>query len=1152
MRHLTAPANGTLLPTLILAAVLGLLVTPLAFVRRQPLAPPAADTKAASNTPAEQNAREAFGRVPLSFEANRGQADPSVDFLARGAGYALFLKPSEAVFVLRDADSGLRIDEGRRVSNPQSDFRIPQSENPQPAIRNPQSRVLRVRLAGARAGGAASGENELEGRVNYLVGRDPALWRTNVSTYGRVRYAGVYPGVDVIYYGNQRQLEYDFRVAPGADPRAVALELEGADKAEVNSEGELLLRVGRETVRQPKPVIYQEAAGARREVAGGYAVGRDGRVRFSLGEYDSTLPLVIDPVIVYSTYLGGSKSDQANVVAVDSAGSLYVAGFTNSANFPTAAPLQGALGSTQQDAFVAKLNPAGTAFVYSTYLGGNAFDSARGLGVDSGGNACVGGTTTSTNFPTTNGAAQATLKGSADAFVAKLNAAGNGFVYSTYLGGGASESGEALAVDTAGNAYAVGFTNSTDFPTANAIQATNGGGTNDGFLTKLDGSGAVVYSTYLGGGGGDFAAGVAVDSSGNAYVAGRTDSANFPTANAIQANNAGGIDAFVTKINAAGNGFVYSTYLGGALGDQAQGAATDPSGNAYVTGQTDSTNFPVANAIQPMNSTSSGITQEAFVTKLNPAGSAFVYSTYLGGNGGDVGQAIAADSAGNAYVVGGTGTFNTFPTANALQCQRLGNGDPFVTKLNPAGTAFVYSTYYGGSASTGGEIARAVAVDSSGNAYVAGNTNSVDFPLVKPAQGAYAGDVSTPGDAFLFKLSEASAGPPSLLQFTQSTVQVQEDVTSVTLTVQRAGDTSGTVTVDYSTAPPLTAAASEKFDYTTALGTLRFAAGETSKTIEVLVGEDSYGETAENISVVLSNPTGGAALSCPGAVATVQITDDPVEPPTNAIDDPTTFVGQHYHDFLNRQADTTGLNFWANQIIACGADAACIDRTRTAVSQAFFLSIEFQNTGFYVFRIYKASFTDSAARPRGMPRYREFLRDQREVGRGVVVNQAGWEAVLDANKQEFARQWVQRPEFLAQFPLSMSGDEYVNKLAANSGVTLTPSEFNIAIESYTQTVEGRATTLRNVVELNKVYNRQFNAGFVLSQYIGYLRRNPNDFPELGLDYTGFDFWLNKLDSFSQPGENMRDPQTAQQRVQRAEMVRAFILSDEYRKRFGPQ
>jgi hypothetical protein len=1071
-------------------------------------------------------AREAYGRIPLSFEANRGQTDESVNFLARGAGYALFLKPTEAVFVLHRADASTR----------------------------KASTALRMKLVGANADATFDGVDELEGKVNYFVGDDPARWRTNVPVFGRVRYGEVYKGVDVVYYGNQRQLEYDFRVAPGADARAVALEFEGAEKVEVNADGELLLTLGESVVRQPKPFIYQDVAGERREVAGGYLVERGGRVRFSLGEYDAALPLVIDPILLHSTYLGGTGGDQSWAVAVDSSGSAYVAGYTTSTNFPTANAVQAANGGFQ-DAFVAKFNAAGTALVYSTYLGGNGGDQARGLAIDSSGNAYVTGFTGSTNFPTANAFQAAQGAGNTqDAFAAKLNASGSALVYSTYLGGdGALEFGEGIAVDSSGNAYLTGVTDSTNFPTANPIQAAHAGA-GDVYVAKLNAAGtALVYSTYLGGSDFETAEGIAVDSFGNAYVTGDTRSTNYPTANALQAANAGGTsDAFVTKVNASGSALVYSTYLGGSARDAAEAVAVNlTSGNVYVTGDTESTNFPTANALQPVNDTSGGISQEVFVTQLNASGTALVYSTYLGGRGGEVGQGIAVDSSGNVYVAGGTGSTNSFPTADAIQCMRSGGTDAFVTKLNAAGNAFVYSTYLGGSGSGGIEQARGIAVDSSGNAYVVGGTNSTDFPTLNPIQSTYAGsDFGLAGDAFVLKLADNFTGgrPARQLQFTLTTPTVQEDMTFVTLTVQRTGDTFGFTTVDYATAD---GTASERSDYTTAVGTLRFGPGETAKTIDVLINEDSKVEGTESFTVNLSNPTGDATLSCPASTATVQITDDASEPSTNVIDDTPIFAGQHYHDFLNRQSDTTGLNFWTSQITVCGSNAACVDNKRTNVSQAFFLSIEFQQTGFLVFRFYKETFTDSPARPRGMPRYREFLRDTQEVGRGVVVNQGDWQTQLEANKQEFARRWVQRPEFVSQFPESMSLDDYINKLFANSGVTPTPAEFNIAFDAYnTGGVEGRARVLRSVADSGSVYNRQFNPAFVLSQYIGYLRRNPNDAPEPALDYSGFDFWLAKLNQFSLPGEDVRDPLIAQRRVQRAEMVRAFIISNEYRQRFG--
>jgi hypothetical protein len=1101
-------------------------------------------SSASPKEPAEI-AREAYGKIEMSFEANRGQTDSAVNFLARGAGYTLFLKPTEAVFRLQSADSGVRND-NQQSAIEESALSTQHSalSTQHPALSTQHSKTLRMRLVGADEGATAEGANESPGKVNYFTGSDPSQWRTEVPTYGRVRYSRVYPGVDLVYYGNQAQLEYDFVVAPGQNAQAIQLKFDGADKLALNERGDLLLTLAETVVRQPKPIVYQEVAGERRAIEGGYALGNDGRVGFNIGDYDARLPLIIDPTLVYSTYIGGSSGENGLAFALDSAGNAYITGFTNSTNFPTANAFQSTNGGFQ-DAFVTKINAAGTAFVYSTYLGGDGGDQARGIAVDSAGNAYVTGFTGSTNFPVVN--AIKSTSTDQDAFVTKINATGSALVYSTYLGSTAdfnsAEFGEGIAVDSAGNAYVTGNTFSDVFPTVNPIQSTFGGFT-DAYVAKINAAGsAFVYSTYLGGSESEIGHGIAVDSAGNAYVTGNTQSSNFPTANALQSAYGGAQDAFVTKVNAAGTAFVYSTYLGGTARDDGQDIAVDASGNAYATGDTESTNFPTANAVQPTNGGTT-LLQDAYVTKINAAGSALVYSTYLGGAGGEVGFGIAVDSSGSAYVVGGTGSTNTFPTANAIQCVRNGGTDVFVTKYNAAGSALIYSTYLGGSDQ---EQGRGIGVDSAGNAYIGGFTRSSDYPVVNPIQSTFGGDTIF-GDAFVTKISDTATGPASLLQFTTTGITLQEDLSSTTVTVQRTGDTSGAVTVDYSTA---NGTASERSDYTTAVGTLRFAAGETTKTIDILINEDSFVEGTETFTVTLTNPTGGATLSCGTAVVSINITDDASEPTTNAIDDPATFVGQHYHDFLNRQADAGGLAFWTGQITACGSDVGCIDRARTNVSTAFFLSIEFQQTGYLVFRIYKETFTDSAGRPRGMPRYREFLRDTQEIGRGVVVGVGAWETQLEANKQAFARAWVQKPEFVAQFPVDMTAAQYVDKLFLNSEVTPTAAERNAAITAYgIGDTDGRAAALRSVADSGSVYNRQFNAGFVLSQYIGYLRRNPNDAPEPALDYTGFDYWLAKMNSFSVAGEDVRTASVALARVKRAEMVRAFIRSTEYRGRFG--
>ena len=656
-----------------------------------------------------------YGKLPLSFEPNQGQTDARVKFLARASGYTLFVTADEAVFTGRDGS------------------------------------VERMKLLGANPKLRFEPLDQQPGVSNYFIGNDPSKWRTNIANYGKVALREVYPGIDLVFYGNERQLEYDWVVAPGADPKQIHVKWEGPSQVTKNASGDLVLSA---SLVQHKPVILQDGT----RIHGGYVV-RGREVAFELAKYDAAKPLVIDPVLVYSTYLGGRDligkyPSFGGGIAVDASGSAYVTGATISANFPTASPLQAGNRSALpgEDAFVTKINAAGSALVYSTYLGGSGNDAGIGIAVDDVGNAYVTGITASTNFPTahplqaSNGAYRPTT---GNAFVTKINVAGSALVYSTYLGGSGDDRGAGISLDGSGNAYVTGQTASTDFPTTNPLQANSSGFT-DAFVAKINAAGsALVYSTYLGGGGNDFGSGIAVDGLGNAYVTGQTASTNFPITSPLQASFGGGsgflVDAFVTKINAAGSALVYSTYLGGSGDDFGQGVAVDGAGNAYVTGSTSSTNFPTANPLQA----SFGGGDDAFVTKINAAGSAFVYSTYLGGNGDDQGRGIAVDGAGNAYVTGWTRSTN-FPTANPLQLSYSGGGENsnvFVTKINVAGSAYVYSTYLGGS--NGNDSGQGIAVDGAGNAYVTGNTVSTDFPTVIPMQGSLAGLA----DAFVLSIS---------------------------------------------------------------------------------------------------------------------------------------------------------------------------------------------------------------------------------------------------------------------------------------------------------------------------------------------------------------------------------------------------------------
>jgi len=598
----------------------------------------------------------------------------------------------------------------------------------------------------------------LPGKANYFIGNDPAKWRTNVPTFAKVHYQDLYPNIDLLYYDNQRQLEYDFVVNPGADPGLIALGFQGVDSLEVDPQGDLLLYTTSSTLRQRKPFIYQEVNGLRREVAGGYVLKNARQVGFQVAAYDASRPLIIDPVLFYSTYLGGSGDDEGTSIAVDAAGNAYVTGTTDSINFPTVAgSFDTSFGGGALDVFVTKLNPTGSGLVYSTYLGGSGSEDTRTGGqiaVDAAGSAYVAGATDSPDFPTTSGAFQSTLAGPADAFVTKLDPSGSALLYSTYLGGSSGDGAFGIVVDAAGSAYVAGATTSSNFPTTSGAFQTTRVNFQEGFVTKLNPAGTgLVYSTYLRGTNGIL--GLAIDAVGSAYVTGITPLTNLPTTlGAFQpSHGGGGNDAFVVKLNPAGSGLGYATYLGGSGSDGADGIAVDAAGNAYVSGGTLSSNFPTTSgAFQ--TALAGGV--DAFVTKLNPLGTGLIFSTYLGGSANDQANAVALDPMGNAYVAGGTSSTDFPTTVGAFQTSNAGSTDAFITKLNPFGTGLVYSTYLGGS---GADQGSGIALDTlpNPNAYVTGNTNSVDFPTTI---GAF--DTTYNGgrfDAFVAKITDVVLPP---------------------------------------------------------------------------------------------------------------------------------------------------------------------------------------------------------------------------------------------------------------------------------------------------------------------------------------------------------------------------------------------------------
>ncbi len=726
----------------------------------------AADSKLASASP--ETATERYGDLPLSFEANRGQTDAQVRFLSRGSGYSFFLTQSGAVLSFSSDAAG--------------------------------DSVLRMQLAGASPAASIEGVNQLPGTSNYFAGSDSTRWHTGVRTYSQVKYRDIYPGISLIYYGNQSQLEYDFVVAPGANPRQIQLSIAGAKKIWVDAQGNLVLRNFAGEVQLLAPKVYQQINGQKKSISGQWTLAANSIASFRLGKYDHTQPLVIDPVLMYSSFLGGSQKNAIRKIAIDAAGNAYVAGYTASGDFPaapTALATTFGAGPQSRGAFVAKIDSTGSNLLYSTYLSGSADEEATGIALDKSGNIYIAGNTHSTDFPTRN-ALQSRCGSSnqagtcSSAFLTKISPTGDSILYSTYLGGSGAESARGLVVDANGSAYLAGITSSSDFPTtAGAAQAKCGGTcSQNAFVAKFTPSGdKLVYATYVGGSATDDAADLAVDSLGSAYLTGHTTSPDFPlatpyqkscTADAASTTRACIATAFVSKITPDGASLAYSTYLGGSLGSKATAIAVDAQGSAYITGSTQSPDFPTGKAFQKscgLDASSSKCSVDAFLTKFAPTGKTLVYSTYLGGAGRDEASGIAVDGGGNAHLIGRTESTD-FPTAKPLQSHLKGSSDAFAARFNPAGSALTFSTYHGGTATESGN---GLALDAQGNLYLAGETTSADFPTQHPFQSSCAGACTS---AFVTKM----ALPPA------NSAPTITSAASTTFTVGTAGTFTVTTT----------------------------------------------------------------------------------------------------------------------------------------------------------------------------------------------------------------------------------------------------------------------------------------------------------------------------------------------------------------------
>lgn len=734
--------------TILACSIIALLITAF-LIRRQ--------TSHRSPDPTTDITRQArviehFGKLPLSFEANHGQVNARVKFLSRGHGYNLFLTANEAVLALEKADG------------------------------NSESAALRMKLAGANRNPRVSGVDQMPGRSNYFLGDDPKQWKTDVANYAKVKYEGVYPGVDLVYYGNQRQLEYDFVVAPGADPGRIKLNFTGARKLRLDEGGDLIVETDVGELRQHRPVVYQEVDGRRREVAGSYAIEGGNEVAFEIGEYDAGRALVIDPVLSYSTLLGdGQGGDEAWDIAVDAAGDAYVTGRANAVpGFPvtpgaiSSTPESQQYASAPQFIFVTKFNPQGDQLVYSALIGATRgilantsrgqryvlINEGLGLAVDAAGAAYVTGGTVSANFPTTPGAFKTSYDGrpnaqetsyTYDGFALKLNSAGNALLYSTLLGGARSDHGRAIVADARGNAYVTGSTDSANFPTTTGAFQPQSAGGSDAFVTKLNPTGsALIYSTFLSSGSTDIGYGLAVDAAGNAYATGVTldgvmgaccpRTAPFPrTPGAYETPGALG-GAYVVKLDSAG-GAIYSAMLGGAERTANHGpvVAIDAAGHAYVAGFARSPIFPTTPGAYRRTGLSDNPNAprgSGFVTKFAPDGASLVYSTLLGEPNEQPNLAekepsdIAIDATGNVYISG----------------RQFGG---LVEKLNATGGALIYSYRFPAA------DCKAIAIDGQGGVYFAGNAWPGFFATPGAYRQSFVNAVNVRG-TFAAKISENS------------------------------------------------------------------------------------------------------------------------------------------------------------------------------------------------------------------------------------------------------------------------------------------------------------------------------------------------------------------------------------------------------------
>ncbi len=721
--------------------------------------PGAAAGKKATHKPeaAQKDDSGQTSESPVYFEQNLGQFDEKVRFRANGPGYSLYLTADTAVYVISEKTPAPADPKSKTEKSQEG---LPGLRNQDLPERSTKAVAIFMKIVGADENALMEGTQMQSHKVNYFKGNDPDRWQKDVPNFGRVRYENIYEGIDLEFYGKETgEIEHDFIVKPNADYRQVELQFEGAENLEIDSNGNLLIDTGIGQIKQSAPFSFQNTDSLKNEVESGYKLSDGNRVKFEVGDYDKTKELVIDPVLnnlAYSTFLGGNYSDYGLDIEVDHLGNTYIAGKTRSPSFPTTPGTFDTSINGDADAFVTKLSANGNKLIYSTLLGSGSDDSADSFEIDPSGNVYLAGTTkggvhTGVGFPTTVGSFDTIYNGGfTDAFVTKINPQGNGLVYSTFVGGASEDYAAAIDIDIFGVAFVCGKTLGNDYPTTSGAFDTSYNGSGDGVMTVINSTGTNLnYSTFIGGTHVDSCSGIAIDSADNVYLTGTTQSIDFPTtAGAFDTTLGGDADGFVWKLNVGNNNLGYSTFIGGSGLDFNVTLTIDSQDKAYVTGITDSSDFPTTHNCY--NTTING-GDDVFITKLGLDGTYLEYSTYLGGDFNEIPSGIKVDSSFNAFVYGRTESA-AFPiTTNAFDPVLDGESDGFITKLSSDGRFLQYSTFFGSGESSLYEGASALTLDSSENVYVTGSTEYSDIQLLPTTNGAYQTQMNSLRDAYVTK-----------------------------------------------------------------------------------------------------------------------------------------------------------------------------------------------------------------------------------------------------------------------------------------------------------------------------------------------------------------------------------------------------------------